>query len=170
MPPLALRPGRAYASVMPRYAYFGQPARGFVQNGAHIAVYLVPVFEGRLVVFDVEAKAARGRWLPWNVLEFGGNPYEAAATLADEWCGGELSDLTLVDAMSFPFEGDGWELAIVYRAELSARPAGDSLRKPFLFEPGRFDAIGNFDPVDLQRWVEQAPSAPPIAAVGGLVF
>ena len=144
---------------MPRYAYFGQPAESFVRSGAHVAVYLVPVFEGGLVVFDVSARAARGRWLPWDILEFGGNPYEAAATLADNWCGGALSDLSLVDVMSFPFEGEGWELAIVYRAELTELPRADDARTPFRFDPGEYDAIGNFDPVDLQRWVEQNGNA-----------
>jgi hypothetical protein len=32
-------------------------------------------------------------------------------------------------------------------------PAGDDARKPVRFGPGEFDAIGNFDPVDLERWV-----------------
>lgn len=155
---------------MPRYAYFGQPAEGFVRNGAHVSVYLVPVFEGALVVFDVTARAARGRWLPWDVLGFGANPYEAAATLADDWCGGAISDLRLVDAMSFPFEGQGWELAIVYRAELTQLPDADEARKPFRFEPGEFDAIGSFDPVDLERWVESRPHEPPVTKAGGLVF
>jgi len=140
---------------MPRYAYFGKPAESFVRNGAHIAVYLIPVLEGALVVFDVAARAARGRWLPWDILEFGGNPYETAATLADDWCGGALSDLSLADVMSFPFEGEGWELAIVYRAELTELPRADDARAPYRFEPGEYDAIGNFDPVDIRRWVEQ---------------
>lgn len=155
---------------MPRSAYFGQPADTFVRGGAHVAVYLVPVFENGLVVFDVSARAARGRWLPWDILEFGGNPYEAAAALADDWCGGALSDLSLVDVMSFPFEGDGWELAIIYRAELTELPAADDVRRSFRFEPGEYDAIGNFDPVDLQRWVERdrGESSPPTP--GGLVF
>ncbi len=155
---------------MPRYAYFGQPAEGFVRNGAHVSVYLVPVFEGALVVFDVTARAARGRWLPWDVLEFGANPYEAAATLADDWCGGAISDLRLADVMSFPFEGQGWELAIVYRAELTHLPGRDDARTPYRYQPGEFDAIGSFDPVDLQRWVGAGPAEQPVAKVGDLVF
>ncbi len=141
-------------------AYFGKPAKEFVPGGAHIAVYLVPVFEGRLVVFDVAAKAARGRWLPWDILQFGGNPYEAAATLVDQWCEGRVQDLALADAMSFPFGDSGWELALVFRAELTAMPKGDDARTPFAFEAGEFDAIGNFDPVDLGRWVQRAATEP----------
>jgi hypothetical protein len=80
-------------------AYFGKPASTFVPGGAHVAVYVVPVFEERLVVFDVAASAARGRWLPWDVLPFGGNPYETAAELADTWCEGAVADLALADAM-----------------------------------------------------------------------
>lgn len=141
-------------------AYFGKPHSTFVPGGTHIAIYLVPVFEGRLVVFDVTASAARGRWLPWAILPFGGNPYEAAATLADLWCEGAISDLALADVMSFPFEPGGWELAIVFRAELTAEPAGDDARTPVLLPVGQFDAIGNFDPVDLERWVGSASSSP----------
>ena len=154
-------------------AYFGKPAKTFVPGGAHVAVYLVPVFDGRLVVFDVQASAARGRWLPWDILEFGANPYEAAAELADSWCDGAVSDLALVDAMSFAFGVDGWELALVFRAELTTLPAGDDARTPAVFDAGEFDAIGNFYPVDLERWVRRgavAPQGAKGAAPGGLVF
>ena len=134
-------------------AFFGKPASTFVPGGAHVAVYVVPVFEGRLVAFDVAASAARGRWLPWDVLDFGGSPYEAAAALVDQWCEGSVSGLTIADVMSFPFAGGSWEIAVVFRAELTALPVGDDARKPIAFAAGEFDAIGNFDPIDLERWV-----------------
>lgn len=137
-----------------------------------MTVYLVPVFDGRLVVFDVSVSAARGRWLPWDVLEFGGNPYEAASALADDWCAGTVSDLALVDVMSFEVEGGGWELAIVFRAELTEPPVGDDVRAPFVFAKGAFDAIGSFDPVDLERWVTRGVevSAPGATPRGPVVF
>lgn len=138
---------------MSRQAFFGKPTGGLMAGGAHISVYLVPVYQRRLVVFDVAARQARGRWLPWDVMEFGANPYETAAALADDWCGGAVSSLTLADVMSFPFEGGGWELAIVFRAELTAMPAGDDARSPFVFAEGEVDAIGLFDPVDIERWI-----------------
>lgn len=142
-------------------AYFGPPAAGFVSGGTHITVNLVPVFEGRLVVFDVAAQEARGRWLPWDVLGWGGNPYECASTLADQWCGVDMLDLALVDVMSFPFEANGWELAIVFRTELAEAPKGDADRVPYLYPEGQFDAIGRFDPVDLQRWVQGSVTPKP---------
>ncbi len=138
---------------MSRPAFFGKPANGLVRGGAHISVYLVPVYQQRLVVFDVAATQARGRWLPWDVMEFGANPYETAAALVEEWCGGAISRLSLADVMSFPSEGGGWELAIVFRAELTDMPPGDDARSPFAFREGEFDAIGRFDPVDLERWL-----------------
>lgn len=146
---------------MARQAFFGKPTAGLTAGGAHISVYLVPVFRGRLVVFDVAARQARGRWLPWDVMEFGANPYETAAALADDWCEGAVSALTLADVMSFPFEGGGWELAIVFRAELTALPAGDDARSPFVFAEGEADAIGLFDPADLVRWIGGSAGAPP---------
>jgi hypothetical protein len=149
-------------------AFFGPPSGSFVPGGTHITVYLVPVFQGGLVVFDVEAKEARGRWLPWDVLDFRQNPYEAAATLADTWCNVALDDLRLVDVMSFPVEGGGWELAIAFRAELFEMPPGDAHRRPFRFEPGRYDAIGPFDPVDIERWVTSV--TPTGSEAGKLVF
>lgn len=156
-------------------AFFGGPVEGFVTGGTHITVYLIPVFEGGLVVFDVRAREVRGRWLPWDVLDFGANPYEAASGLADDWCDVALKDLALVDVMSFPVEGGGWELAIVFRAELGALPPGDDARSPYRFEPGRYDAIGPFDPIDLERWVgtpraQPAASPPPPAKAQGLLF
>ena len=151
-------------------AFFGPPRDAVVSGGAHITVYLVPVYDGGLVVFDVEAREARGRWLPWDVLDFGQNPYEAASALADTWCAVALGDLSLVDIMSFLVEGEGWELAIVFRAELAEMPPGDAARKPVRFEPGRYDAIGPFDPVDLERWVTRGAATRETARAGGLVF
>jgi hypothetical protein len=147
-------------------AYFGPPVTGFVPGGTHVTVYLAPVFEGRLVVFDVAAREARGRWLPWDVLGWRANAYECASALADQWCDVPLTDLALIDVMSFATEGGGWELAIVFRAELMEAPKGDAVRVPFLFPAGEFDAIGNFDTVDLARWVDagaqgSAAAAPP---------
>lgn len=141
-------------------AIFARPERAPVRGGAYVSAYLVPVFEGRLVAFDVTAPEARGRWLPWTVLDFGQNPYEAASGLVDQWCQGAVTDLTLVDVLSLPAEGGGWELAIVFRAELAAPPKGADDRHPFLFERGRFDAIAAFDPVDLERWVAAGPPPP----------
>lgn len=145
---------------MSQQAYFGKPATTFVPGGMHVAVYVVPVFEARLLVFDVTASAARGRWLPWDILDLGTSPYEAAATLVDDWCGGAVSDLSIADVMSFPYPGGGRELALIFRAELTALPIGDAVRKPVLFDAGEFDAIGNFDPIDLERWVHLHPAQP----------
>jgi hypothetical protein len=159
-------------------AFFGRPERTLVRGGAHVAVYVVPVFAGQLIAFDVTAPQARGRWLPWTVLGFGQNPYEAAAGLADHWCGGRITDLGLVDVMSFEVDGSGWELAIVFRAELSRLPEPEPDRAPHVFEPGHFDAIGRFDPVDLERWVLHSrapaaavdPSAPAADAASSMIF
>lgn len=153
------------------HAYFGRPAESFVPGGAHVAVYLVPVLAGQLVVFDVQAPKVRGRWLPWTVMEYGANPYETAAALADDWCEGLVTRLELVDALSFPFDADGWELALVYRAELSGLPPGDAHRAPRVVVPRAADAMGPFDPVDLERWVlGDEPGRPPAAGADPLVF
>ena len=79
-------------------AYFGSPRTGPSAGGLQVTVYVIPVYESDLVVFDVHVSQARGRWLPWDVIDFGANPYEAASTLVDDWCDGALSDLVLVDA------------------------------------------------------------------------
>ncbi len=141
-------------------------------GGAHVAVYVVPVFAGQLLVFDVDAPGVRGRWLPWTVLEYGANPYETAAALGDDWCEGAVSALEVVDVLSFPYELDGWELALVFRAELTTPPRGDAHRRPVLVAPGRLDAIGPFDPVDLLRWVERGAACDPGVGRGAdpLVF
>ena len=133
-------------------AFFGDPTPTIVAGGTYITVYLVPVFDGQLTVFDVAAHEARGRWLPWDVLEWGGNPYECASALADQWCAVGLTDLSLVDIMSVAGDRGAWELAIVFRAELSEPARGDDVRVPHRFARGEFDAIGSFDPVDLERW------------------
>ncbi len=151
-------------------AFFGPPRATVTPGGAHLTVYLVPVFEGGLVVFDVDAREARGRWLPWDVLDFGQNPYEAASQLADDWCNVSLHDLSLADVMSFPVEPSGWELAIVFRAELAEMPPGDAARTAVRFDPGQYDAIGPFDPVDIERWMAASTGPTSAATAGGLVF
>ncbi len=159
-------------------AYFGKPVRGPDANGLSVCVYVVPVFRGDLVVFDVTLAQARGRWLPWDVIDYGANPYEAASTLVDGWCDGALSDLSLVDVLSLDAPGGGWELAIIFRAELTSLPAGDARRSPAAVPVGSLDAISSFDPVDLERWVghgshrasESAAAAAPNPANPGLVF
>ncbi|MGE5595101.1 MAG: hypothetical protein ACM3S1_03585, partial [Hyphomicrobiales bacterium] len=142
-----------------------------------ITLYVVPVFEGRLVAFDVSAREARGRWLPFTVLDFAQNPYEAASMICDAWCQGQVSDLSLADVMSFVVERGAWELAIVFRAELMAAPKAQPNREPFIFAPGQFDAIGAFDPVDLERWVTGsvqrpglAPERPAADSEPGMIF
>jgi len=155
------------------FSFFPGPARSFVPGGAHLAIYLVPVYQGGLVVFDVSAREARGRWLPWSVLPFRGNPYEEAAALADDWCEGALADLRLVDVISAASATGSWELAIVFRAELTAMPAGNGDRQPERIPAAAVESIGPFDAVDLQRWVAAyAPGHPaaPDTQRPGLIF
>jgi hypothetical protein len=149
-------------------AFFGPPGSGPVKGGLQVSVHIVPVHEGRLVAFDVKAGDVHGRWLPWAVIDYRQNPYEAAALLADDWLDVPLSDLRIVDVMSLDGPLGGWELAIVCRADMTSLPRGDESRRPFVYAPGEFDAIGVFDPVDLERWVgmgataaAREPSAPP---------
>lgn len=153
-------------------AYFGRPLPKSSAGGFHVAVYLVPVFEGRLVVFDIDGPdEIAGRWLPWSVLHFQGNPYEAASLLADTWCDVSLDDLTLVDVMSFAIPAEGWELALVFRAVLAAAPRSDPDKRPEYLDAGALDAIGPFDPADLERWlVAGQPAAPAAPRADPLLF
>jgi hypothetical protein len=126
-------------------------------------VHLVPVFRGRLVAFDVTAGKVRGRFIPWAVIDYRQNPYEAAALLADDWFGdAPLADLRIADVLSLDGPLGGWEMAIVYRAELAALPPGDRERTPHVYDEAQFDAIGAFDPVDLERWAAAPVTAPAI--------
>lgn len=154
-------------------AFFGKPHPGLVSGGFHVSVHVVPVFEGRLVVFDVTAPAARGRWLPWTVAPFGANPWQIAAELADDWLQGAIEDLSLADVLSYDVPGGGWELAIVFRAKLTALPPAEPQwqRAPVVFERGAFDAIGTFDPADLERWVnDESHGHAPVPGEGNLLF
>jgi hypothetical protein len=131
-------------------AFFGPPKGSFQRGGAHIAIYLVPVFEGQLVAFDVSARGAEGRWLPWNVLPYGENPYVEASALADDWCDGAMQDLRLVDVLTGVAE-ESWELSLLYRVELTALPGGDGARVPVALAPPLESPVRQFS--DLERWV-----------------
>jgi hypothetical protein len=136
---------------MPAYARFGKPAADFVRGGAHVAVHLVPVYKGRIVAFDVSGPAS-GRWLPWDLLPYEGNPYETASELGDDWCDGAVVDLRVVDALSLAAPGESWELALVFRAELAAMPAGDGARSPVALDAGELGTVKRFDATELERW------------------
>jgi hypothetical protein len=147
-------------------ALFGPPQRTAAKGGLQVTVHLVPVFEGRLVAFDVSSGEVHGRWLPWAVIDYRQNPYEAAALLADDWLDNALHSLRIVDVMSLEGPLGGWELAIVFRAEMGALPSGDSERVPYPYPAGEYDAIGLFDPADLERWVAAAATADATGAPG----
>ncbi len=152
-------------------AFFGPPAKTAAPGGLQVSVYVVPVYRGQLVAFDIRAKAVSGRWLPWAVIDYRQNPYEAAALLADDWLDVGLEDLRIVDVLSAEGPLEGWELAIVYRAELADLPNGDSERSPYRYPAGHYDAIAIFDPADFERWVgdtgARSAGGPPSATPPG---
>ena len=140
-------------------------------DGVLLSVHVVPVLEGRIVAFVLDPPGPKGRWLPWTVLPQGSNPYEIASTVVDEWCDGAMSDLRLADVISREGEG-GWELAIVFRAELTALP-GHERGAPRVCDPQDLAAVQGFDAVDLERWLGggAAATSPAEEAEGGrLVF
>lgn len=120
-------------------------------EGVLLTVHVVPVIEGRIVAFLLEAPGPQGRWLPWTVLPQGSNPYEIASTIVDEWCDGAMSDLRLADVISRDGDG-GWELAIVFRAQLTDLPHGNR-GAPRVCDPQDLAAIQGFEAVDLERWL-----------------
>ena len=123
-------------------------------GGVLLTVHVAPVLQGQLVAFLLEAPGPGGRWLPWTVLKQGANPYEIASAIIDEWCDGAMSDLRLVDVISR--EGDdGWELAVVFRAELTAMPRGER-GAPRVCDSQDLAGVRGFDAVDLERWLGMA--------------
>lgn len=120
-------------------------------SGVLLSVHVVPVLEGRIVAFVLEPPGPKGRWLPWTVLEQGANPYEIASTIIDEWCDGAMSDLRLADVISRAGD-NGWELAIIFRAELTALP-GHERGAPHVCDMQDLAAVQGFEAVDLERWL-----------------
>ncbi len=138
---------------MERLSFFGPPAKSFQRGGAHVAVYLVAVYQQQLVAYDVDAPGVKGRFLPWTVLAFGGNPYADASLLVDDWCQVMVSSLKLADAIGGHRQEGSEELAIVFRAELTDPPAGDENRQPVLLPHDEIAAIHPFPAEELRRWV-----------------
>lgn len=133
-------------------AFYPPPRTEPVPGGAYIAVAVVPIWRGELVAFDVTAAGAEGRWFPWAPLPRGTEPWEAAAALAEEWCGADPAELRLVDAMGGEGLGGSWQLTLVFRAELLAAPKGDPHRRPVLLPAQPAEAVGGFAAADLARW------------------
>lgn len=133
-------------------AFFGKPRAEFTDGGAHLTVYLVPIFEARIIAFDVAAPGARDRWLPWGILTYGGNPYEDASALADDWCQGSVGDLRLVDVLTGTAVGS-WEVALIFRAELTAMPKADGKRSPVALSIPIEAPVRQFQPAELERWL-----------------
>ena len=138
---------------------FGKPIGTLTSGGALITAHIVPVFQRKLVVFEIIASAVRGRWLPWTTMAYGENPYVTAAAVVDEWCQGAINDLRLVDVISTQLDSGVWELSIVFRAELSAEPAASPQRTPVLVAAESAGRVGHFDQIDLERWVGMPPEA-----------
>ncbi len=139
---------------MAERAIFGPPAAQPLEGGTFLSVHVVSVHEGRLVAFDVTAPEAEGRWLPWAILDHGGNPYEAASALIDDWChGSTMTDLRLVDVISRARPGPAWELALVFRAELARTPGGDTRRQPHICAEGDYEGLSGFGAVEIERWL-----------------
>ena len=139
--------------------------------GVLLTVHVAPVLEGQRSSCPSSSMGDRaGRWLPWTTLKHGANPYEIASTVVDEWCDGAMSDLRLVDVISR--EGDGgWELAVVFRAELTALPRGER-GAPRVCDPQDLAGVQGFDAVDLERWLVMSAAAAPVEEADGsrLVF
>jgi len=84
-----------------------------------------------------------------------------------------VSDLRLVDVLSLDADEDGWELALIFRAELMALPRGDDHRAVALIDGAPGEAIQRFAPVELDRWIHAPASVehPNLASLGpNLVF
>lgn len=149
---------------MTALSFFGRPEKSFKAGGAHIAIYAVPVYDGKLVVYDIDASGITGRFLPWTVLAFGGNPYADASLLVDDWCQVPVSSLRLIDVIGGHQAEGSRELAIVFRAELFEPPRGDAHREPVLLDASDLEPIGPFPVTELQRWLAAgtppAPAAP----------
>lgn len=133
-------------------AFYPPPRSEPVPGGLYLSVVVVPVWQGQLAVFDVVEPSARGRWLPWAPIPHARGPWEAAAEVADDWCG-EVADLRLVDALAGEGLGGSRQLSLVFRAELLAAPRGDAQRTPVLVEVPPAEPVAGFSPADLARWV-----------------
>ena len=130
-------------------------------DGVLLTVHVAPVLAGRIVAFVFGADGPQGRWLPWTPLPPGANPYEIAAAIVDEWCDGAVSDLRLADVISREGE-EGWGLAIVFRAALTAPPRGER-GEPRPCDPQDLANIQGFAAVDIERWRSMGPAVSPPA-------
>ena len=72
--------------------------------------------------------------------------------------------------MSHTLPGGVWELAIVFRASLTASPKADGVGEPVLIEEGQIEAIGQFQPVDIRRWIQFREDGADRGETTGLVF
>ena len=156
---------------MAERAIFGPPIARPVEGGTLLSVHVLPVHEGRLVAFDISAPEARGRWLPWAILDYGANPYETASALLDDWCSGtSTTDLRLVDVISRTAQDASWEVAIVFRAELTATPTGDAQRHPHPCADGELEGISGFGAGEIARWLGEGINSGPDPQREGLLF
>lgn len=142
-------------------AFYPPPREAPVPGGAYVAVVVLPVREGRLVAFDVDDPAARGRWFPWTPLPRETQPWEVAAALVEEWCGVDVADLRLVDALGLEGLGGSWQLTLVFRAELLGLPRGGARRRPVELPLHSLGPTAGFAPADLLRWASEGPRDAP---------
>ena len=81
-----------------------------------------------------------------------------------------MTDLRLADVIARPARDAIWELAIVFRAELTGAPGGDERRHPHPCAAGEYEGISGFGAVEIERWLGGGRGETPVPRGRALLF
>ena len=104
---------------------FGRPINSTIVGGLHIGIDVITTHKGKIVLFGKHASNPASQdlgdlWFPWDLLNFGEDPYAAAKRILKDWGKVEPEDIKLVNVLSNVPPSEDWNLTFQYVAELKA--------------------------------------------------
>ena len=104
---------------------FGRPINTAIEGGMHIGIDVITLHKGKIVLFGKHASNPASQdlgdlWFPWDLLNFGEDPYVAAKRILKEWGKVEPENMKLVNVLSNVPPSEDWNLTFQYVAKLKA--------------------------------------------------
>ena len=143
-------------------AIFGRPVNATSPGGAHIGVNVVTLHKGKVILFEKPGlpggQELGDLWFPWDYLEYGEAPNDAAKRVLKQWGKAEPKEIELVEVFSMVPPGEDWQLAFQYVAELKAPPKnGDNVKNIKTIEKAQLPRmVGWLRRSDVKRYLDAA--------------
>jgi ADP-ribose pyrophosphatase YjhB (NUDIX family) len=141
-------------------AIFSRPVSATSAGGAHICVNVVTLHKGKVILFEKPGlpggQELGDLWFPWDYLEYGEAPTDAAKRVLKQWGKAEPKEIELIEVFSMVPPGEDWQLSFQYVAELKS-PArnGDHVKNIKSIEKAQLPRmVGELRRSDVKRYLD----------------